>query len=416
MALRSVVISEADQPAHTQALIVMLLAVCPVCKEDLRLLVQSLPFHHHYVAILEGKINALKEGGSALWQDWSSIHKYITDQMVREWANENISKEMLTWQLLNFVCKMGLRKPNQATFQALTAIMLILKNGTSWNATEKKRLFDHVKVEFKRSTPQHFAGQIYIGNLPESPQLLHTLIPISWWTHVFGKPFEHINFIVYDSQMFDRIVSSVAMRNTRTDVRDTVLRGPAPADGNMMIGNMMMALMGQAPGPAGGLPDMARMLQNVLRGQAPAQPLARALSGLETEPNICFIPRVPPPGAPSVLMDAAALAGPGGANAAGALAGPAGEYRQHSGEDPAGEDPAGSIVSTAAGAAENERMTLQAVAQSLGEHAKGARKKPATKVMKKPASAKGGDWSKANREHGCPKCRGKPGCTPSCIK
>ena len=399
MALRSVVISEADQLAHTQALIVMLLPICPVRKVDLRNLVRRMPFHHGYVTILEGKINALKEGGSALWQDWSSIHKYITDQMVREWANENISKEMLTWQLLNFVCKMGLRKPNKATFQALTAIMLILKNGTSWNATEKKRLFDHVKVEFRRSTPQHFAGQIYIGNLPESPQLLHTLIPISWWTHVFGKPFEHINFIVYDGQMFDRIVSSVAMRNTRTDVRDTVHRGPAPADGNLMVGNMMMALMGQAP--ADGLPDMARMLQNVLRGPAAAQPLARALSGLaETEPNICLIPRVPPP----VLMDAAALAGPGEANAAGALAGGA----QEGGSE-------GSIVSTAAGAAENERMTLQAVAQSLDEHAKGTKKRPATNVMKKPGSAKGSDWSKANREHGCPKCRGKPGCTPSCI-
>jgi len=162
---------------------------------------------------------------------------------------------------------------------------------------------------------------------------------------------------------------------------------------------MMMALMGQAP--ADGLPDMARMLQNVLRGPAAAQPLARALSGLaETEPNICLIPRVPPP----VLMDAADLAGPGAANSAGALAGGA----QEGGSE-------GSIVSTAAGAAENERMTLQAVAQSLDQHAKGTKKRPATNVMKKPASAKGSDLSKANREYGCPKCRGKPGCTPSCI-
>ena len=125
-----------------------------------------------------------------------------------------------------------------------------------------------MQVEFRRGTHQDFAGQIYIGNLPESPQLLHTLVPISWWAHVFGKPFEHSNFIVYDGQMFDRIVSSVALRNTRTDVTDTVHRGPAPADGNLMVGNMMMALMGQAP--ADGLPDMARMLQNVLRGPAPA--------------------------------------------------------------------------------------------------------------------------------------------------
>ena len=39
-----------------------------------------------------------------------------------------------------------------------------------------------------------------------------------------------INFIIYDGHLFDRIVSSVAMRNTMTDVRDTaMLRAPAPA-------------------------------------------------------------------------------------------------------------------------------------------------------------------------------------------
>ena len=56
-----------------------------------------------------------------------------------------------------------------------------------------------------------------------------------------------INFIVYDGHLFDRIVSSVAMRNTMTDVRDTaMLRAPAPAVEQHVIGNMMMALMGQA--------------------------------------------------------------------------------------------------------------------------------------------------------------------------
>ena len=56
-----------------------------------------------------------------------------------------------------------------------------------------------------------------------------------------------INFIVYDGHLFDRIVSSVAMRNTMTEVRDTaMLRAPAPAVEQNVIGNMMMALMGQA--------------------------------------------------------------------------------------------------------------------------------------------------------------------------
>ena len=56
-----------------------------------------------------------------------------------------------------------------------------------------------------------------------------------------------INFIVYDGQLFDRIASSAAMRNTMTDVRDTaMLRAPAPAVEQHVIGNMMMALMGQA--------------------------------------------------------------------------------------------------------------------------------------------------------------------------
>ena len=113
MALRQAsALSDADQVAQIQQLISMLLPIRP-----------------EYVSLVSGRIDALKEGGSALWQDWSSIHKYITDTMVCSMAGENINLDMVVWQLLlNAVWKFGLRKPNQVTFQSLTAIILVLKN------------------------------------------------------------------------------------------------------------------------------------------------------------------------------------------------------------------------------------------------------------------------------------------------
>jgi hypothetical protein len=139
MALKDVTLSDEDQVAQLWQLIAMLLPMSPVRKADLHVLLQILPFRPEYVSLLSGKIDALKDGGSALWQDWSSIHKYITNTMVRSMADENINLDMVVWQLLNTVWKFGLRKPNQATFQCLTAIILVLKNGVSWDPVEKKK-------------------------------------------------------------------------------------------------------------------------------------------------------------------------------------------------------------------------------------------------------------------------------------
>ena len=312
---------------------------------------------------------------------------------------------------------MGLVKPNQQTFQTLTTIILILKNGTNCSAVEKKHLFDEVKLQFKRHPPQRNPGQIFIANLPESPQQLHALVPMQWWTQVFGKPFGDINWDAYEGQLFDRIASSIAMRNTRTDVRD-VVRAPA-LDQNAL---MMMAMM-----------------------QARAGGLARALSG-EMDPNITLIhraganaPALMPPAQAGALAGALA-AGPGagplaGAGAfpalmdAGALAGPGAgpQAPAGGGEGAAGGNGAGKVFSTAAGAKNGSGMSLNEVAQNLGAHARGVMKRPAAakkplpvSVKKKPAAAstKAGkvDYSKAKRDNGCAKCRGREGCTPSCVR
>jgi len=270
-----------------------------------------------------------------------------------------------------------------------------------------------VKLQFKRHPPQRSAGQIFIANLPETPQQLNELVPMQWWTHVFGKPFVDITWVAYDSGMFDRIASSVAMRNTRTDVRDT-LRAPLLDHNSMM---QMMAMM-QASGSAA-----------IANGNARAGGLARTLSGLiDTAPAITLmhraganVPALMPPdaqaGALPALMNADALAGPqapagGGEGAAGGTNNAAGDAE---------------VFSTAAGVRDGSGMSLNEVAQTLGLHARGVMKRPAAakkpaavSVKKKPAAApkpKAGkvDYSKAKRDNGCPKCRGREGCSPSCV-
>ena len=139
MALNAVALSDADQCAHLNQLVTMLLPISPVRKADLLVLARSLPFRHDYVRILEAKITALKEGGSGLWQDWSTIHMYINDAMVSAWSDRGPPEQnTLIWQLLQFAELMGLHKPNQQPFQSLTTLILILVKGTNWSPVDKK--------------------------------------------------------------------------------------------------------------------------------------------------------------------------------------------------------------------------------------------------------------------------------------
>ena len=296
----------------------------------------------------------------------------------------------------------------------------------------EKKLFDQVKVEFKRYPPQRNPGQILIANLPESPQKMYQLVPMMWWTEVYGKPFGDIPWINFEGQIFDRIAKTVAMRNTRTDVRDAARA--ASLDLNSMI---MNAIQPRSPSGSG---------------------LARSIS-FETDPNITLIRR--PANAltnalaaalaagagagafPALQDEALDRAGPHGAHAGpqapaggpagpgspfGALAGapagaPAGPQAPAGGGEGAGGTGAEAVVNTAAGVSNQcgSGMSLNEVANTLGAHARAMKKPAAAKkkvqkpAMKKPAAAQA-DYSKAKRDNGCPKCRGKEGCTQSCIK
>ena len=97
---------------------------------------------------------------------------------------------------------------------------------------------------------------------------------------------------------FDSVVRSVALRNTRVDVREVaMLRAPAAEPNVAALGNMMMALMGQASGPAGGPAGtpghgMALALQNLILCASCGGALAGTLAGPTVmEPNISLIPR-----------------------------------------------------------------------------------------------------------------------------
>ena len=421
MALNAAVLPDEDQVAHLNMLVSMLLPISPVCKHALVNLARSLPFRPEYKTILEEKISALKEGGTELWQDYSTMHLFMNEDMARAWSDRNLDINVVIWQLLQFSEKMGLVKPDQRTFQTLATIVLCLKNGTSWSPVEKKKLFDQVKVEFTRSRPQRIPGQLLIANLPESPQKLYQLVPMMWWTEVYGKPFGDIHWINYEGQIFDRIAKTVAMRNTRTDVRDAARA--ASLDLNSMIMNSIQQRFPSGSGLARSIsfesdPNItlirrpANALNNALAAVLAAGAGAGAFPALQDEALDRAGPGSPFGGPAGAQASAQAghgapagpqapgggPAGPGapfgapfGAPAiADALAGP---QAPAGGGEGAGGTGAEAVVNTAAGVRNQcgRGMSLNEVAKTLGAHV----------AMKKPAAAEKKSAKACNEEACC---------------
>lgn len=397
IALRSVVpITDAEQWQHVNSLAGMLLQISPVHKDNLRTLANSLQVAGQPREYLLSMIELLKDGGEAQWQDWTLIRNFATEHLVSFWKSPEIADapmETLVYQVVHWVQKMGLRKPSQSTFQAITCLILIMKDGTAWTSIQKKELFDLVKMHFRRIGAIQLPG-IYIANLPMPANLRH-LVPDEWWMATLGAEYTACNFVSYDNLSFERVLVTIPMRNTRADVRDTQLP-------------QRRASFGAQPGaqPAdtihGFMQTMQRFMQTMANGRGPRPALMLAapqpLALMPPEPAVEAVQEVvadtpapqPQPGPASV------------ANAAGV----------HGGVQP---------------------MTLQDVAAVLGAapptpKTKPIMKRPAaahTAVKKKPAKSAHTPkpvpgWTVARRmaayPNGCPKCVHKPLCTPSCFR
>ena len=408
----AVPIPEAEQWRIVASLAGMLLPICPVDKDNLRVVVDSLQLAEDPRRYIMKKIDTLKDGGDANWQDWTSIRHFVTDLRVSDWtAVAGAPIETVIQLIVRWAFGMGLRKPNQSTFQVLTCIILIIRDGCAWPAVQKKEVFDAVKTHFKRHLSAH-VPEIYIGNLPV-PSNLKDLVPDGWWARNLGEIYTDCKFVGYDNIMFEGVRATIPMRNTRTEVR---LSNPG---------------LSQLQ-PRQLMPDMTHDFVQFMR-----QMMANAADRRLLPQHLAL--RFQPPQPLALMPPEPAVADDASDRNAAPLA---------------LEAPQPAPVQNAAGVHGNEQpMTLQDVAAVLGAQP-GAKpgalpvaktKKTTANKMKRPAAAQTvaktkktkktkankmktahtakppvPGWTEAQRRaaypNGCPKCRNKPLCTPSCFR
>ena len=415
-----------EQWQQVTSLAGMLLQISPVNKDNLRLLANSLQIDAEEPRQwLIRKIELLKDGGDPQWQDWTFIRNYITDQQVSLWTSGAVAGaplDTLIQHIVHWVQSLGLRKPNQSTFQVITCLILIMRDGSAWPVACKKDLFDLVKTLFKRIGAIQVPG-IYIANLP-MPANLRGLVPDGWWVANLGATYTACNFVQYDDLSFERVRLTIPMRNSRTDVRDSLsprhmnsfgAPGVPPAD--MLQGFVQVMMQNMAHAADRRQPAMLAVPQPLAR--LPPQPLA-LMQPAAPQP-LALMPPEPAVGeVPEVVADDAS--DPNAARLA--------------------SMPPGRVANAASVHGNEQPMTLQDVAAVLGAvpsepvtkmkrpaAAPNKMKRPAaahTAVKKKPASSAHTakppvpGWTEAQRmaayPNGCPKCRNKPLCTPSCFR
>lgn len=406
------------QAQLVQHLNALLLCIHPVEKAKLHDMVSALPFLPQEISLLRSSIDALKDGGSRNFQDWTSLHSFLTQQQVDAFLKLN-SQDAKLWALLTWAWNLGLRSPSMGTFQTLTAIWSIMVHNASATSHEKKTMLDRLKLMWRQREGPRPA--VVIGNLPETPALLHKLVPHDWWQNCVGCAFADCTWVQTDVVQFGALTRSIPMRTTRMEIRDAYL------------GNRGGSAPQQAPAVPGlapvGAPESATAVVALLQ---------QLLGGASSRPEVPFLqmqtnrPRLQDP-APLEECPLTVLRGPDSA------------------PDSSGQN----LVTTAAETAASARVSLQESTLALAEHAANTSKAPkgkakpkakakakaegtATKAAAKAkattkakAKAKGKAKAKAKakvcrampaterarstaRPHGCAKCRNKPGCTPSC--
>ena len=123
-------------PEETACLNKMLIAIHPVQKDSLRLEVQNLPIIASEKQYLLASVDVLKEGGSANFQDWTSVTCVLANSTVQSWmAEENPDAKLHS--MLIFLWNLGLRNPSCPTFQVMTAIICMLTSKQNAPVEEK---------------------------------------------------------------------------------------------------------------------------------------------------------------------------------------------------------------------------------------------------------------------------------------
>ncbi len=437
---------------HVQTLGDMLVSIRQANKELLVSLVSGLTLPQQLRTSLTDKVQALQVS-PLKFQDWTNMVYYLTDEIVAKLAQAP-STEAKVNMLMQWFWDMGLREPSEATFQTLTALIIISGGMLDLNAAQKKEVLEQCKKTWRLRLGQDPA--LWVECLPASWRSLEVLVPTEWWQR-FGAAAADVKWASFDENQFRSIAQSVPMRKTRSDIKPI---GPqsvqAPLQQQVQPQQFQIQPIGPQQQVQPQLPNSQLQFltscMHMLLGRTPAGApgqASRTFAGaLTAGPSDLFA------GLGASGASPTADAEPGARDAAAA--------ERHAREPPAGDGedrssevhpapgetdipdagaPPGTSIDTAAQAGAAGHLTLRAVTamlqagvkkkpasskgKSKGKAASGSKGKSKGKVAPSPAKGKGKSKSKSknspvparimrDRPYGCPKCRGKPGCYESC--
>jgi hypothetical protein len=302
----------------------MMIGIHPVEKPVLREEIRKLPFSDNETKDMLNSLSCLKDGGSTLFQDFTSMPKFLTHSVVNNLSAE-ATDDVKLGKLLRWAQNLGLRAPSAPTMQALTGMLLMLTGKAGASHIDKKNMLDHVKDQWKQRVIFASAPAFIIGNLPSSPANMAKFADADWWTCNMGGRFEDVisQFVAIDEVEWQMLVKSIPIRSTRIEIRGQLAR-PAPP----------LAPTPQPVPPPVQLADLVSLLQAAI-----AQPL-------RSQPALAP-PSQPGFGRPAPLM----------------LALPA--------PQPPTEEPEDEPTQTANEAIQSGRVSLLDSAQALLDHATG---------------------------------------------
>ena len=353
-------------------------------------------------------------------QNFCGLHNYCTEKQWNTLFSSDVASSCKLECILRHAAKRGLKNPTEPTIQALCALyLLVAETGEEMTAPVKLETAKCIKRKCKDVAVDDV--QCHVAILPAEPAQLKASHP-QLWNNVFGDSVP-VKCRVPEAQ-FMRMQASIPMRVSRTDAKansmapmvlQTQIGGGAEKVANFMM-QQMQAIMQQNQqiiqtciGGNGGTVHGARpqiALQDDMSISG-LRVLNRMNSRIRHEPDVRAIRDAPlyDERAPDEVTPAAAEAS---ASAAAAVV-----------PKPVARSVQETTAAVLAAMEANKQAKAKAKAKAKAAATPATTAKPkakATAAALKPTSKVSKPTVLKVRPFGCGKCRGKPGCTASCIK
>jgi hypothetical protein len=360
-------------------------------------------------------------------QNFCGLHNYFTEEQWNTLFSSDVASNGKLECILRHAARLGLKNPTEPTIQALCALyLLVAETGEEMSAPVKLETAKVIKRKCKDVVVD--AVQCHVAMLPLEPGQFKATHP-QLWNNVFGDSVP-VQCRLPEGQ-FMRMQASIPMRVTRTDARASssapmVLQTNFGGGAEKMAGFMMQqmqAIMQQSQqimqnccgggGSTFGARPLIALQDDV--SNSGLRVLNRLNSRIRHEPDM------------SAIRDA-----PVREQLAAAMAPPHDEAVARSAQETAAAALSEAAPKVARSVQETTAAVLSAMEASKAKakaKAKAAAKAKATatpattakpKAKATTAAPKPTKVSKAAslkvRPFGCGKCRGKQGCTASCVK